>query len=77
MTNPLILVIEDDKNISLGTRTMLELEGYRVYTAESLAESKTLTEKHKPDLTVLDILLPGSNGLDYCRMLRKQNASCF
>lgn len=77
MTNPLILVIEDDKNISLGTRTMLELEGYRVYTAESLAEGKALTEKHKPDLTVLDILLPGSNGLDYCRMLRKQNTSCF
>jgi len=73
MTNPLILVIEDDKNISRATRAMLELEGYRVYTAETLAEGNTLTEKYKPDLTVLDILLPDGNGLDYCRTLREQN----
>ena len=73
MTSPLILVIEDDKNISRATRAMLELEGYRVETAETLAEGDALTEKYKPDLTVLDILLPDGNGLDYCRTLREQN----
>jgi len=73
MTSPLILVIEDDKNISRATRAMLELEGYRAYTAETLAEGNLLTEKYKPDLTVLDILLPDGNGLDYCRTLREQN----
>lgn len=73
MNSPLILVVEDDKNISRATRAMLELEGYRVYTADTLAEGKALTEKYKPDLIVLDILLPDGNGLDYCRTLREQN----
>ena len=73
MTGPLILVIEDDKNISRATRAMLELEGYRVYTAETLAEGNALTKRCKPDLIVLDILLPDGNGLDYCRTLRRQN----
>jgi DNA-binding response OmpR family regulator len=70
MTSPLILIVEDDKNISRATRAMLELEGYRVQTAQTLAEGSALTEKYDPDLTVLDILLPDGNGLDYCRTLR-------
>jgi len=73
MNTPLILVVEDDKNISRATRAMLELEGYRVYTAETLADGKSLTEKYKPDLIILDILLPDGNGLDYCRTLRSHN----
>jgi hypothetical protein len=48
MNSPLILVVEDDKNISRATRAMLELEGYRVYTADTLAEGKALTEKYNP-----------------------------
>jgi DNA-binding response OmpR family regulator len=72
MTSPLILIVEDDKNISRATRAMLELDGYRVYTAQTLAEGKALTEKYDPDLTVLDILLPDGNGLDYCRTLRER-----
>jgi DNA-binding response OmpR family regulator len=73
MMNPLILVVEDDKNISRATRAMLELEGYRVFTAGTLAEGEALTEKYNPDLTVLDIMLPDGNGLDYCRTLRSRS----
>lgn len=73
MLNPLILVVEDDKNINRATRAMLELEGYRVYTADTLAEGRSLTETLNPDLIILDILLPDGNGLEYCRSLRSRN----
>ena len=73
MNSPLILVVEDDKNISRATSAMLELEGYRVYTADTLTEGEALAEKYNPDLTVLDIMLPDGNGLDYCRALRSRN----
>lgn len=70
MKKSVILVVEDDKNISRATAAMLELKGYEVYTADTLAAGRDMTEKHDPDLIVLDILLPDGNGLDYCRNLR-------
>jgi DNA-binding response OmpR family regulator len=73
MENPLILIVEDDKNISRATSAILELQGYRVYCAGNLTEGKILAEKCCPDLIVLDILLPDGNGLDYCRTLREHN----
>jgi DNA-binding response OmpR family regulator len=66
-----ILIIEDDRNILAANRQLLELSGYEVFTAGTLAEGKSLAEKMKPDLVVLDILLPDGNGLDLCRELRE------
>ena len=73
MDTPLILIVEDDKNISRATASLLELKGYHVCTAQTLTESKAAVDSLAPDLIVLDILLPDGNGLDYCRTLRSRN----
>lgn len=70
MESPLVLIIEDDRNISIATSSILKLKGYRVYSAPTLAEGKVLAGRCSPDLILLDILLPDGNGLDYCRELR-------
>ncbi len=70
MSNALILIIEDDINIADANRAALELEGYRVITADTLSKGRAIVEESFPDLIILDILLPDGNGLCYCEELR-------
>ena len=72
--SPWILMIEDNPAILRTNRMELELEGYRVLTAKTLAKGRELVERECPDLVLLDILLPDGNGLDYCRELFGQCA---
>lgn len=65
-----ILIVEDDADIMRATRTALELEGYRVAAADTLAKARAAVSISPPDLIILDILLPDGNGLDYCEELR-------
>ena len=70
MSRATILLVEDDANILRANRGALDMEGYRVVTAQTLAQAKECVEKREPDLIVLDIMLPDGNGLEYCRELR-------
>ena len=74
MKDAAILMIEDNPAILRTNRIELEQEGYRVLTAETLAEGRALLECEYPDLILLDILLPDGNGLAYCKELFGQNA---
>lgn len=66
-----ILVVDDEEPIQELIRFNLEKEGYQVVTAYDGAEAlKSVAEKH-PDLVVLDIMLPGLNGLEVCKALRQ------
>lgn len=65
-----ILIIEDDGDILVANRDLLELAGYRVVTARTLDAGRKAIECENPDLIVLDILLPDGNGLDLCEELR-------
>lgn len=67
-----ILLVEDEPNLSLILTDLLTAEGYEVDTAKdgNTALAKGLNEKF--DLIVLDVMLPGKNGLDVCRELRQQ-----
>ncbi len=65
-----ILIVEDDADILRANRTALELEGYRVATADTLAKARAAVSISPPDLIILDILLPDGNGLNYCEELR-------
>jgi len=65
-----ILVVDDEEPIQELLKFNLEKEGYEVITADDGPEAlKTIEEKH-PDLVVLDIMLPGMNGLEVCTQLR-------
>ena len=70
MSKATILLVEDDSDILRVNRMALEMEGYRVLEAETLAAGREAVESQNPDLIVLDITLPDGSGLEYCRELR-------
>tara|TARA_Y100000590_G_scaffold318314_1_gene360144 strand:- start:55 stop:741 length:687 start_codon:yes stop_codon:yes gene_type:complete len=66
-----ILAIDDEKDILLLLKYNLENEGYYVETASSGKEGIKLAEKSTPDLILLDIMMPGNDGIETCINLRK------
>jgi two-component system, response regulator, stage 0 sporulation protein F len=61
---PRILVVEDEKNLRLLYKHDLEQEGYDVITAASAVEGLEALETRSPDLVILDIRMPGMDGLE-------------
>lgn len=69
---PRILIIEDEPDLALGLRNNLEYEGYEVRTAQDGEQGLNLACQERPDLILLDIMLPKLSGLDVCRQLRSR-----
>ena len=70
MANELILIVEDnDKNMKLA-RDILQVKGYRTIEAESAEAGLPLAAAQKPDLVLMDIQLPGINGIEALKKLR-------
>ena len=69
--NPLILIAEDDADIRALLRLYLEGDGFRVLEAENGTAALTLAREHAPDMAILDIMMPGMNGFELTRALRK------
>lgn len=67
-----ILIIEDEEDILALIHYNLSREGYRVSAATSGEEGLRLARKEHPDLLVLDLMLPGMDGLAVCRALKQQ-----
>lgn len=67
-----ILVVEDDPKIVKLLASDLELEGYRVIIAKDGAEGLEIAKREKPDLIILDVMMPKMDGYDVCRSLRKE-----
>jgi two-component system OmpR family response regulator len=67
-----ILVVEDDANLLDIVRHNLAREGYTVVTARDGEAAIEVARTSKPDLMLLDIMLPRLDGLDVCRILRKE-----
>ena len=65
-----ILVIDDEPEIVLICRDYLQASGFEVITAADGIQGLAQARKHKPDLVILDLMLPGMDGLDVCRSLR-------
>ncbi|MBC8333524.1 MAG: response regulator transcription factor [Anaerolineae bacterium] len=65
-----ILVIEDDEGILTFLRRGLAYEGYEVFDATDGKTGLSIARDHPPDLVVLDLMLPGIDGLEVCRRLR-------
>lgn len=65
-----ILIIEDEENLSQFIRLELEYEGYEVVTAFNGREGLTKALNENVDLILLDLMLPGLNGIEVCRRIR-------
>jgi len=70
-----ILIIEDEEDLVKGLKLNLADEGYEVDWASDGVEGLRKALEERPDLIILDIMLPRMNGLDICRELRKKNIS--
>lgn len=70
MSKPRVLVIEDEADIRELIRYNLEQEGFKVREAGTGEEGLTSARKKKPDIILLDLMLPGMQGLEVCRRLR-------
>lgn len=69
-----ILLIEDNEDILYANRVMLELEGYNVLNASTAEEGRKRALQEKPDLIVLDIMLPDADGIELCKELNRENS---
>ena len=65
-----ILLVEDNAEIQLANKDMLELLGYTITLAMNLAEARNAVTSRAPDVIVLDIMLPDGSGLDFLAELR-------
>ena len=70
-----ILVIDDEGDLLKLTRTRLEASGYKVLTLDSGDQAVEFAKSEKPDLVLLDIVMPGKNGCDVCRELKADKAT--
>lgn len=68
-----ILLIEDDPDIIEISRDYLKAAGYTVWTAADGAKGLAAARREKPDLVVLDLMLPEMDGLDVCRHIRRES----
>jgi len=66
-----VLVVDDEADVLQLARIVLESEGYRVLTASSGEEALSVLSQSKPDLVLLDVVMPGLSGLDVCRQLKR------
>ena len=71
---PLVLVVEDEVPMRRFLRASLASNGYRVLEAGAAVEAVQLATSHNPDLVILDLGLPGGDGLDVTRRLREWSA---
>src|SRR5947209_12135542 len=70
MSRPRILIIEDERALTKVLAYNLEREGYEPVVAHDGQEGLRKAQTQPTDLVILDLMLPGLNGLDVCRELR-------
>ena len=70
-----ILIIEDDLAILRGLKDNLEYESYEILTAEDGEQGYCLIREKKPDLIILDLMLPKMSGYELCRKVREEGVT--
>lgn len=72
-TSRSVLVVEDEENLLAALRYNLEHDGHSVLTAADGANGLETARAASPDLIILDVMLPGLDGLEICRILRRES----
>ena len=70
-----ILIVEDERTLVETLEYSLRRQGYEVYTATDGRLALDVAAKHQPDLVVLDVMLPGIDGFEVCRILRQTSSA--
>lgn len=70
MQKPKILLIEDEEDIAALIKLQAEISGYRLLVEVDGLNGLRAIEKERPDLVILDLMLPGQSGLDVCRKIK-------
>ena len=73
MAGKRVLVVDDDVMTVDLVKTYLKRDGYRVLTSHDGQEALRIAQEANPDLIVLDLMLPGIDGLEVCRILREKS----
>ncbi|MDE3065297.1 MAG: response regulator transcription factor [Acidobacteriota bacterium] len=66
----MVLVVEDEESYLDALSVGLTVEGFSVVGAGTIAEARTLLDSSRPDLVLLDVMLPDGSGIDFCREVR-------
>ncbi len=72
MAGERVLIIEDDEDIREILKLRLSKEGYKIIEAEDGETGINLAELYKPELIILDIMLPGIDGYEVCRNIKRK-----
>jgi len=73
MPEQTVLVVDDEEAIAEAVRARLESEGYRVIVALDGPQAIAAHAEHKPDMVVLDLMLPGMDGLEVCKEIQRNS----
>src|SRR3954452_21352477 len=70
-----ILIVEDDPHILLGLEEVLKSDGFEVEVCNRGDAAVPAVARHRPDLIMLDVMLPGLSGYDICKQLRSKKVT--
>ena len=71
-----VLIVEDDNSLVFGLSAALEAEGHEVEVARTGPDGLRIALETRPDLILLDLMLPGMSGFELCKRLRDQRVRC-
>ena len=75
MPQPVILLVEDEETLSKALQFSLEREGFQIRSAADGVQGLALARQLHPDVILLDLMLPGIDGLEVCRRLRSESTT--
>ena len=73
MTNKKVLIVEDNKLNMKLVRSLLQMRKYRIFEADNAEKGLQLMRDHKPDLVLMDIKLPGMDGLKATQIIKNDD----
>ena len=66
----IILIVDDEHNVIVPLQFLMEQDGYQVMSAESGEAALEIIDRFRPDLVLLDVMLPGIDGYEVCEIVR-------